>query len=353
VAEVKHTLKTHVAYLIDESSSMSDLKDQVVKVVDNQTAFLASLPDKDHEVRISVYTFSNPYSENCLVSDTDVLRLPSIAGMYEPNGWTALLDATGLAIEDLKLLPTKYGDHSFLIFVFTDGQENMSKRHSAYSISSLLDQLGPQWTVAALVPDFNGKIAMRRYGFADGNVTIWNPNSKTGVEEAGEEMKAALGSYMTGRSQGVTGTRTLFSTDATAVNAATIKAAGLKPLPTDRYVIVNVSTPPPGSPVSKKLGETVWQISDFVRSVNGGKFTAGEAFYELHKSERVQGNKALLVCEKATQAVFAGPGVRAMIGLSDQTQTVMPGFNKDYTIYVQSTSDNRHLKRNTKVIILR
>lgn len=342
----------HIAYVVDASSSMEERTEETITVIDNQTAFLAQMSKQTgRETRVTIYIFSDARNIKCVVFDRDVLRLPSIREFYKPFGWTALLDATGLAIEDLKLTMQKYGDHAFLLFAFTDGDENRSQRHSAYSLADLIRGLGLNWTVAALVPDINGRLMARRFGFPDGNISIWNVNSSTGVQEAGETMKDALSAYSGLRSAGGQGTRTLFSTSSDAVNAATIKAAGLVPLPTDRYAIVSVSVPPPGSPISKKLGEAVWQISDFVRSVNGGNFTAGDVFYELHKSERVQGNKALMVLEKATNKVFVGDGVRAMIGLSDSNQTVMPDHNKDYTIFVQSTSDNRHLKRHTRIII--
>ena len=344
----------HIAYVVDASTSMEERTEETITVIDNQTAFLAEMSKQTgRETRVTIYIFSDPHNIKCVVFDKDVLRLPSIREFYQPQGWTALLDATGLAIEDLKMTMQKYGDHAFLLFAFTDGQENKSHRHSAYSFANLLKDLTDNWTVAALVPDVNGKLMARRFGFPDGNISIWNVNSRTGVEEAGETMKAALSAYSGLRSAGGQGTRTLFSTDPNAVNAATIRAAGLKPLPTDKYVIVPVPAPPDGSPVSKKLGEKVWEIATFVRSVNGGRYTAGDTFYELHKSEKVAGNKRIMVLEKGPDKVYVGDGVRALIGLSDQDQRVMPDFNDKYTIFVQSTSENRHLKRHTKVIILK
>jgi len=351
VAET-HTLKTHIAYIIDASSSMQEFKNDVIKVVDNQTAFLASLPDKDHEVRISVYVFSDAHSVKCLISDTDVLRMPSIAGMYEPEGWTALLDATGLAIEDLKELPTKYGDHSFLLFVFTDGRENRSRRYSGHSMAQLLGSLGPEWTPAGLVPNVNGKILMGRYGFANGNITIWNPNSSTGVEEAGEQMKTAIGTYMVSRASGQVGTRTLFSTAPDAVNAKAIQDAGLQPLKPGTYDLIPVGRLKEGQGVLNRDKVRVWEIVDFLK-LNGLPFVLGRNYYLLRKKERIQGDKQLAILERATNKVFVGPEVRAMIGLSDKTQSVAADHNKDYAIFVQSKSNNRHLFNGDQILVLK
>ena len=345
-------LITHVALVLDASSSMQEHQRAMLKVVDNQVKFLAQLSQAaNHEVRVTIYQFSDPDRITCLLYEKDVLRLPSIAEFYQPEGWTALIDATILAIEDLKMTPLKYGDHAFLMFVFTDGAENRSK-NPAYRLSELLSGLDDAWTVAGLVPDINGKLMMQRYGLAPGNVTIWDPNAKHGVEEAGQVMEQAMDSYMIMRSTGGQSTRTLFSTAADAVNATTIKAAGLKPLDPSKYTIVPVPRPPADAPVSKKLGVKVWEISEFVTKA-AGKFTVGEAYYELKKSERIAANKRLAILELKTNRVFMGDGVRAMIGLPEENKTVMPDFNANYAIFVQSTSTNRHLTQGTRVIILK
>ncbi len=343
----------HIAYVVDASTSMQERTEDTIKVIDNQTAFLAEMSKQTgRETRVTIYIFSDPHNIKCVVFDKDVLRLPSIREFYKPDGWTALLDATGLAIEDLQMTMQKYGDHAFLLFAFTDGQENQSRRHNAYSMVNLIKGLGDNWTVAALVPDVNGKLMARRFGFPDGNISIWNVNSDTGVEEAGETMKAALSSYSGLRSAGGQGTRTLFATDPTAVNAATIKAAGLQPLAKGAYQIVPVPKPKATEGVLNKDKERVWEISSFVEKVNGGTYKVGKAYYKLRKQEKIQGNKDLAILEIATNKVYVGDGVRAMIGLPEENKTVAPDFNDKYEIYVQSGSSNRHLGPKDRLLIL-
>lgn len=345
----------HIAYVVDASSSMQERAEETIKVIDNQTAFLAEMSRQTgRETRVTIYIFSDPDNIKCVVFDKDVLRLPSIREFYRPDGWTALLDATGLAIEDLKMTMQKYGDHAFLLFAFTDGQENKSRRHFAHTLSPMIEALGKNWTVAALVPDVNGKLMARRFGFPDGNISIWNVNSSTGVEEAGETMKAALTAYSGLRSSGGQGTRTLFSTDPNAVNAATIAAAGLQPLAKDKYVLVPVTAPKraKGEGVENKDKHLVWEISEFVKKANG-VFRVGQAYYELSKKERIQGNKSLAIFEINTGKVFIGDQVRGIIGLPDGDKTVAPDFNPEYKIFVQSSSTNRHLVPGTKVLILK
>lgn len=343
----------HVAYVVDASTSMEHRAEDTIQAIDNQTKFLAELSKQTgRETRVTIFTFSDPHKIRCVIFDKDVLRLPSIREFYSPHGWTALLDATGAAIEVLKLTHQRYGDHAFLLFAFTDGEENQSRKYSAASLRSLIQGLGPNWTVAALVPNVNGKLMAHRFGFPSGNISIWDVDSKTGVDEAGETMKAALSNYSVLRSSGGTGTRTLFATDPTAVNAATIQAAGLKPLAKGAYQIVPVPKPKLTEGVLNKDKERVWEISDFVEKVNGGVYKVGKAYYLLRKQEKVQGNKDLAILEIATNKVYVGDGVRAMIGLPEENKTVAPDFNDKYQIFVQSGSSNRHLGPKDRLLIL-
>lgn len=343
----------HIAYVVDASTSMEERTEETITVIDNQTAFLAEMSKQTgRETRVTIYIFSDPHNIKCVVFDKDVLRLPSIREFYKPEGWTALLDATGLAIEDLKMTMQKYGDHAFLLFAFTDGQENQSRRHSAYSFAQLLKGLGDNWTVAALVPDVNGKLMARRFGFPDGNISIWNVNSRTGVEEAGETMKAALSAYSGLRSAGGQGTRTLFSTDPTAVNAATIKAAKLAPLAQGTYDLVKVARIKPGEGTLNKDKKPCWEIKAFLEH-NGLKFVLGRNFYRMNKQEIIDGDKQLAIREQATNKVYVGPGVRAMIGLSNEKQRVAPDKNPDYDIFVQSKSNNRYLFHGDEILVLK
>lgn len=343
----------HIAYVVDASASMEDRTEETITVIDNQTAFLAEMSKQTgRETRVTIYIFSDPHNVKCVVFDKDVLRLPSIREFYHPEGWTALLDATGLAIEDLKMTMQKYGDHAFLLFAFTDGQENKSQQHTAHSLSTMIKGLGNNWTVAALVPDVNGMLMARRFGFPDGNISIWNVHSKTGVEEAGETMKAALASYSGLRSAGGSGTRTLFSTDPTAVNAATIKAAELAPLPPGTYDLVKVARIKAGEGTLNKDKKPCWEIKAFLEH-NGLRFVLGRNYYRMNKQEIIAGDKELAIREQATNRVYVGPGVRAMIGLSDQKQRVAPDKNPDYDIFVQSKSNNRYLFHGDEILVLK
>src|SRR5260370_37155126 len=115
------TVINHQTWLLEASSSMLGQAVDVIKVVDTQITVLADRSKfSDQETRVSVFTFSSPtYHGNkmaeCLVWDTDVLRAPSIAGLYKPYGNTALCSAMVKVITDLRMIPEIYGDHANLM----------------------------------------------------------------------------------------------------------------------------------------------------------------------------------------------------------------------------------------------
>lgn len=334
----------HIALVLDASGSMSHLQSQVVKVADGLIAHLAQRSKElDQETRVTVYIFGD--TVKCVIYDKDVLRLPSLAKHYRISGMTALIDATLKSQDDLALIPEPYGDHAFLTYVLTDGLENMSKNKPS-TLAARLHSLPDHWTVAVLVPDQSGKHEAKKFGFPADNVAIWDATTVRGLSEAGETIRTATENFMAGRAQGIRGSRSLFATDASVVNKGTIQAAGLKPLPTDKYVLVPVAPQPP-----EKYGQPIL-IKEFVEGCNH-RYQVGKAFYKLSKPEKIQGNKQLAVVEKKTSKVYTGAGARDLVGLPDMEVRVKPDENPDYDIYVQSNSVNRHLVVGTKLLLLR
>lgn len=341
----------HFVLVLDASPSMKGRERDLVKVANEQIAYWARRSQElNQETRVTVYTFHN--TATCVVWDMDVLRLPDVGSFYRLGGSrTALIDATLKAHVDLSLTPQMYGDHAFLMYVFTDGQENNSTS-TAEQLASVMRTLPENWTIGAFVPGLNEKTEAVRWGFSRDNVAVWDISSSTGVEEMGVQMRAATDTYMAGRAAGTRGTRTLFSTAADAVNAATIQAAGLKPLDAKAYNLVPVTKPRANQGVLNKDKARVWEISEFVKHATGS-FTVGTVYFQLSKKERIQGNKALAVFEVKTGKVFVGDGVRDMIGLPNVETAVAPDFNPEYLIFVQSSSINRHLVAGTKLLVLK
>ncbi len=365
---------THIALVVDASSSMQRLTNAVVKVVDNLVEqWKQQSIALDDMTRLTVYQFSsrdyplpstNDYIE-CIWYDTDVHRIKSLTGRYTPHGNTALIDATIQAQTELAQTATLYGNHTFLFFVITDGEENRS-RHGAGDLVKVMDSLPDNWTVAALVPGITGKITAQRYGFPAGNIDVWDATSERGVEEAGRRIATATASYMQTRTADPSfrGTRSLFVGG--QVDAAAVKAK-LVPLAHTAYEIVPVTKTDKAFEKRKKAtkkypeGEVIgWfvRIDDFINKITNGNFAIGVGWYQLFSAgartrETIQGNKQIAVMDKKTSQIYVGPEARQIVGLPDHDVTVAPDANPNYEIFVKSTSDNRLLVVGTKLLIMK
>ncbi|AEM84341.1 vWA domain-containing protein [Streptomyces violaceusniger] len=336
----------HVALVLDASSSMSHLSGKVVEVADQQIAYLARRSKElDQETRVTVYVFADKVE--CVIYDKDVLRMPSLKQLYRVGGMTALLAATLKSQRELAQTAQLYGDHSFLTFVLTDGQENASHRcpdaptknprELVQAVAKLMQTQEDNWTLAVLVPDQMGKREAMQCGFPKDNIAIWDATSTQGLEEAGQVIQQATENFMMGRAQGIRGSRAVFSTGAEAVNKDTIKAAGLTPVNASEYQLI---------PVAREAAIREWVIEC------GHTYRTGGAFYQLSKSEKIQARKQIAVLEKKTDRVYAGPEARSLLGLPDTEVRVKPDHNDDFTIFVQSTSVNRKLVPHTRLLLM-
>ncbi|MGW4690196.1 vWA domain-containing protein [Streptomyces sp. NPDC004244] len=336
----------HVALVLDASSSMTKLSRKVVEVADQQIAYLARRSEElDQETRVTVYVFADEVE--CVIYDKDVLRMPSLKQLYRVGGMTALLAATLKSQQELAQTAQLYGDHSFLTFVLTDGQENASHRcpgaparsprELVQAVARMIETQEDNWTLAVLVPDQMGKREAVQCGFPKDNVAIWDATSTQGLEEAGQVIREATEKFMVGRTKGIRGSRAVFSTGAEAVNKETIEAAGLTPANPSEYHLV---------PVARDAAIREWVIE------SGHTYRTGCAFYQLSKSEKVQARKQIAVLEKKTDRVYTGPQARALLGLPDAEVRLKPDHNDDFTIFVQSTSVNRKLVPQTRLLLM-
>jgi von Willebrand factor type A domain-containing protein len=314
----------HVAFAIDASGSMQFLTTEVVKAVDQQIADLAELSKQhDQETRVSVYTFAD--NVECIIYDQDVLRLASIASYYRPGGQTAMIDATLKAKEDLSCTATLYGDHAFLLFVFTDGQENASRR-PARELQQLNKALPQNWTLACLVPNSAAKLKAMSFGFLPGNVAVWDASSQEGVREAQSTITQATANYMTARASGVKSMTGLFDMSATTVNHKTVSQL--------KEIVSGIEILPVSAPMD---------ITSFITKQHKRTFRQGKYYFPLIKREKVGPQKNVVVRHKKSGKVYGGPEVRTLLGLPDHEVSIKPGINDLYDVFVQSTSTNRNL----------
>lgn len=307
----------------------------MVEVFDAQIAHLRRRSiELNQETRVSVYLFDDVVE--CVVFDMDVMRDISLAKLYSVRGSTALMDASGQAITDMRQIPELYSDHAFLLYALTDGEENASRKFTPKKLESQINGLPDNWTVACLVPDARGKFEAKKFGFPEGNIEVWSTTA-VGIETAGRTMTSATDAFMQNRAKGIRSTKSLFKMDMTSVSAAQV-AKALQELKKNEYAIYSV-------------GATS-EIRTFVENQSGQVYVKGSAYYKLEKPETVQGYKEIAVRNRKSGKVYSGPNARQVLGLPSHDIRIAPGDHGDWDIFVQSTSVNRKLLQGTEVMVV-
>lgn len=321
----------HIAFVIDASSSMQPLRNDVVKVFDDQIQHLARQAN-DQETRVSIYYFAD--SVSCHVFDVDCLRVKSIKDSYKPYGNTALIDATLQAIEEAEQICEMRKNSSHLAIILSDGATNRGK--TGVDLAAKLNKLKDNFTVAFLAPNQHAVYEAKKAGFPAQNIQVWDITSSKGIEEAGKVIRDSIDNYMVGRSTGMKSTKNLFKVDANFTKTD-IKTQ-LQELSPTEYEILDVR---------KKT-----DIQSFVLSWKL-PFRKGSNFFELQKPETVQPYKQAIVMLKSNGKLYGGSNARKMLNLPDYEVKITPGDFKDYRIFLSSSSTNRNLVPGSQLIVLK
>lgn len=323
-------LINHVGLAVDKSGSMGGKP--VVRVVD---AVLQQLKQRsvelNQETRISIYLFDNKIE--VLTFDMDVMRFKTLEGHYQLGGSTALIDAMLKCVHDHQQLPEMYGDHAFLMYAITDG-ENNENNHLAPILAKELKGLKENWTVACQVPNATGVHEAKKFGFPAESIAIWDVNSKTGLEEAATVFTSSIDRYMVARASGVRSSKSFFTMDSSALTKKVLDK--LDPRTYEMYPVFNEAV-----------------IKDYVESFTKMPYRLGSTYYMPTKKVKIQDHKNILVQDVKSGTVYQGDNLRQLLGLPVQTAEVDPGDHKDWRVLVQSTSLNRKLFPGTFILVMK
>lgn len=258
---------------------------------------------------------------------------------YHANGGsTPLWDSVGKAIETIQQ-GSWDNDSAFLVMVITDGIENSSRYWNATKIAQQIAQLQAtdKWTFVFRVP-VGGKSNLVRLGIPAGNIMEWEQNEASLVKSTVATTNATR-EYFAARSKGVTSTPSFY---ANIGNVAPKEVAKALVEVTDNFKHASVSTYQDGA-----------NIRDFCNNQFGG-YTLGKAFYQLTKPEKVQEKKQIAILDMVSGKIYSGYSARQLLGLPTYGEIKLsPGNVGNYKIFVQSTSVNRKLVRNTEVLYQR
>lgn len=259
--------------------------------------------------------------------------MPSIRGLYKAYGWTAMVDAVCQSVDEMSTIPTLYGDHSFVGYTVTDGEENDSQ--NKHALKPRVSKMEDNWTLAALVPDNAGKHRAEIYGFPANNIQIWDATSIKGVQEVIRTIKASTSDFMVARTKGVRGSKSLFSLN--TVSGDDIKSF-LTVVPRQKYTLKPV------------LFDQ--RADDFVLDQTGRRLRLGEVYYQFTKPETIQPHKNVALLYQGQLYTGLMREARKLLGLPDENVKVAPNPAPGYSIFVQSTAPNRKLIAGTQALLM-
>lgn len=138
-------LHIHNLIIVDESGSMSHLKDVTLSGINETINTIKSAQKEYHETQTHTLTLVTFDSGNRVNIRYHFINTPienvSKFSDYCPNGCTPLYDAMGISISELhnKIKDDEYA--TAVVTVLTDGMENSSQEWNAKSLRKLISQL--------------------------------------------------------------------------------------------------------------------------------------------------------------------------------------------------------------------
>lgn len=275
--------------------------------------------------------------------NSNVNRLVSLVETkvgYAADGHaTPLYDSVVELVNIMKSVPD-YNDItvSFLIMVITDGLDNYSKTTGAQLGKMIKELQGTdRWTFVFRVPK-GYKAELKRQGVPEGNILEWD-QTEQGVAQASAATAQAMKTFYADRAAGKTSSKTFYS-NLSEVSAEEVAAA-----------LVDISAEVSVWPVGAIEDGT--EIRDFVeKRLKGQAMVKGTAFYQLTKTEKaVQDYKKIVIRDQKKGTVYGGAAARQMLGLPSAGDVrLKPGDHGDYDVFIQSTSTNRKVPKESSVL---
>lgn len=179
--------KTIYHFIIDKSGSMAGMQHQAVEGFNVQVKTLQELkqtyPDQDYTVSL---TFFNENVRDIISNGKVEQLVPMNPKTFLPNGSTALLDAIGKSIYQIKsdFGPALSNDEASVVMVIiTDGEENASRFYTYHEIARMIKELDEteKWTFSFLGADLDAIHTSQMLNIRRENVISFSKSDYSGM----------------------------------------------------------------------------------------------------------------------------------------------------------------------------
>lgn len=172
-------MKTEILCIVDRSGSMSDMGKEAIGGFNGFLTDQKAVPDP---ANFTLVLFDHEYLK--IHDGKDLIDVPPMDELqYQPRGSTALLDAMGRGITEIKEKIanemkkitdagyTKPDAPKVVVMILTDGEENSSKEWDKKKITELIEGCKKDnWGFMFMSADMNGIADAHSYGLDAGSI---------------------------------------------------------------------------------------------------------------------------------------------------------------------------------------
>jgi hypothetical protein len=197
--------KTLYHFVLDKSGSMSNCRETTIIGFNSQLETIKQLqmefPDQEFEVSLTIFDDNVDAVFTNLGLKAFEKLTPS---MYQPDGCTALLDAIGISIKQIRMTNESKilnDEMSIVVVILTDGMENASKEFTYHQIASTIKALEQteKWTFTFLGADIDAIHTSKMLNIREENVVSFN---KSDMGKMMNEISNGMRQYSNSKSEG-------------------------------------------------------------------------------------------------------------------------------------------------------
>lgn len=186
--------KTQIICILDRSGTMRSIIDDSIGGFNE---FLETQKNLSDEATMTVALFDDRYE--LLYDNVDVKSVKEMTrNVWSPRGMTALYDAIGITINNVRAEHLKLGDEKpakVLVCIVTDGLENASKEYTLNSIKDLIGECEKDnWNFMYLAANQDAFSVGTSFGVSAGNTFTYKA-STDGVKNMSMTMNEAAVTY--------------------------------------------------------------------------------------------------------------------------------------------------------------
>ena len=199
--------KTLYHFVLDKSGSMSNCTETTLNGFNAQLETIKKLQDEfpNQQFEVSLTIFDNDVEHvitNMNATNFKYLRKEQ----YKPNGATALLDAIGTSINQIRIINESNimkDNMSVVMIILTDGMENASREFTYHNIAQTIKALEEteKWTFTFLGADIDAIHTSKMLNIREENVVSFN---KSDMDNMMNDISDGMRYYSQSKSEGKT-----------------------------------------------------------------------------------------------------------------------------------------------------